>query len=185
MALPELDLDPAAPLAAASKRLHDAQAVQAAAKRPVKPSKDNIPPVPKPRGRTPTKVPPDLVLGLTAAGVSQNKIAKALHANRRSVYEALEKIPNSRERVSELREALKGVKMERAHRVEAKMWQRLEDEVDSGDAKSVDAMARALLASEKIQAAASGEAHASGSAAPPVTNQDLAGLIQILIAAPA
>lgn len=140
-----------------------------------------MPPVPKPRGQSGYKVSPDLVIGMKAAGISQTKIAQALKVAPSTVVDTLARTPHSYEKVAELREALKGIKMERAHKLEAKLWTRLEAEVDSGDAKSVDAVARALLASEKIQAAASGEAHASGSAPSPPTNHDLQGLIQILI----
>ena len=66
----------------------------------------------------------------------------------------------------------KGIKLTRAHAVETKLWDRLDHEVgakgtdglwDGGEAKDVDAITRALLASEKIQAAAAG-ARVPGSA---------------------
>lgn len=169
----DLPLSESTPLKAASDRLHRA-------KRPMKLPPPNIP---VKRGRRPTIVSPDLVIGMKAAGVPQNRMAEALGCTPNTITATLNREPDSRERIADLRDKLKGIKMVKAHQLEGKMWDRLEKEVDTGDAKDVDAMARALLASEKIQAAASGEAHASG-AVPPPSNQDLAGLIQVLINAP-
>jgi len=172
---PEAPLDPLAPLAAARKRLY----ANAAAKRAPKP--DPLPKIPKPRGRKRKDLSPDLVIGMTAAGVPQTRMAEALGVSRDTIKHTLSSQPDSRERIALLREKLKGLKMERAHQVEGKLWSRLEKEVDSGDARDIDATARALLASEKIQAAASGEAHASGPSVPPPTNVDLKVLIQALL----
>ena len=174
---PEAPLDPLKPLAAARKRFY-AQAHAARNPPPPPPPK-----IPQPRGRKHRKVSPDVVIGMSAAGVPQNKIAEVLGVTRDGIKHALSESPDSRERIAVLREKLKDLKMQRAHRVEGKLWDRLETEVDQGDAKSVDAIARSLLASEKIQAAASGEAHASGSVAPPPVAQDIRVLIQALIGA--
>ena len=122
-------------------------------------------------------------MSLTATGVPQTQIAKALGVTKDTIKHTLSSQPDSRERIALLREKLKDLKMSRAHQVEGKLWDRLESEVDGGDAKSVDAIARSLLASEKIQAAASGEAHASGAVTPPPTNVDLKALIQVLVGA--
>lgn len=146
---------------------------------------------PPPRGR---RAHPDLVVGLAAAGVSQSKIAQVLHVNRSNVEKALDRAPGSRERIAQLREELKGIKIARAHAVEGRLWDRLDKEVGekgadgkwtmAGAAKDVDAITRALLASEKIQAAAAGEAHASGAGAEPPSPLDLTVLVQALLSAP-
>jgi len=126
----------------------------------------------------------DLVVGMAAAGVSKTKIARALHVDPNTVSKVLTAVPGSRERIAQLREELKATKLTRAHAVEGKLWDRLEHEVDSGEAKDVDGIARALLASEKIQAAAAGEAHASGSSPEPASAMDLTVLVQALLSAP-
>jgi hypothetical protein len=126
---------------------------------------------------------PDLVMGLAAAGVSKGRIAQALHVHPHTVSRALTAVPGSRERILQLREELKATKLTRAHAIEGRLWDRLELEVDRGEAKDVDAITRSLLASEKIQAAAAGEAHASGSSEP-VAPMDLTVLVQALLSAP-
>ena len=136
----------------------------------------------------------DLVVGMAAAGVSKTKIAQALHVTPTTVAAVLTAVPGSRERIAQLREELKATKLTRAHAVEGKLWDRLEHEVGAkgengtwvggGDAKDVDGIARALLASEKIQAAAAGEAHASGSSPEPASAMDLTVLVQALLSAP-
>lgn len=173
---PEAPLDSDRPLLAARKRLQMA----AMGKQP--PSKPpQIPKIPKPQGRQRKVLSPDLIVGMTAAGVPQTRMAQALGVSQQVIKHTLSLDPDSRDRIALLREKLKDLKMQRAHQIEGKLWDRLETEVDGGDAKSVDAIARSLLASEKIQAAASGEAHASGATAPSVTNLDLKALINVLI----
>jgi hypothetical protein len=115
--------------------------------------------------------------------VSRRRIAQALHVHPQTVNRALTAIPGTRERLLQLREELKGTKLTRAHAIEGRLWDRLELEVDRGEAKDVDAITRSLLASEKIQAAAAGEAHASGSSEP-VAPMDLTVLVQALLSAP-
>lgn len=160
------------PLKAASARLLAAE----------KPPQPDPPKLPKKLGRRPRKVSPDLVIGMKAAGVPLARIGQALGVTANTVTNTLNREPDARERIATLREALRGIKMEKAHEMEGKMWARLEKEVETGGAKDVDAIARALLASEKIQAAASGEAHASGAAPPALpTNLDLKVLLQTLI----
>ncbi len=135
--------------------------------------------------RSDQKVSPELVIGLQAAGVNQAEIARALGATKGAVWQSMRDTPGARERMQELRDKLKHEKLERSHKVSGKVWDRLETEVDGGAAKDVDAISRSLLALEKIEAAASGEAHASGPAPPPVTNVDLKALVQVLLNGPA
>lgn len=99
---------------------------------------------------------------MSAAGVPQVKIAKVLGVSDTSIENALNRAPDSRERIAELRERLKLIKIEQANRLEERVWKRFERELDDGGAKDVDAVSRALFNLEKIQAAASGEANASG-----------------------
>jgi predicted transcriptional regulator len=134
--------------------------------------------------RVDQKVSPELVIGMQAAGVNQAEIARALDVTKGAVWQSLQNTPGARERMQELRDKLKHEKLERSHKVSGKVWDRLETEVDDGAAKDVDAITRSLLALEKIEAAASGEAHASGPAPAPVTNLDLKALVQVLIGPP-
>lgn len=145
-------------------------------------------------GRRPSKISPDLVVGMKAAGVPLNKIAEALDASTGIITGVLNREPGSREHIAELREKLKGIKMVHAHAVEGRIWERLKKEVGApapddpgkwigGEARDVDAISRSLLAMEKIQAGVSGEGAASG-APPAPTSADLSNLIQILVNAP-
>jgi hypothetical protein len=112
------------------------------------------------------------------------RIAEVMDVERTTVSRALSTVPGARERIAILREQLKSMKMDRAHAIEPKLWTRLEAEIDGGEAKDVDAITRALLASEKIQAAAAGEAHASGSEAGAPSATELTVLVQALLSAP-
>ncbi len=103
-----------------------------------------------------------MVMGMTAAGVPIVRIAEALQVHPDSVTQALNREPDSREKIATLRAALKEMKMVKAHALEGKLWARAEKEVDAGEARDVDAIFRAVLASEKVQAAAAGEGNASG-----------------------
>lgn len=154
--IPEPDLDPTKPLAAASARL-------------------------KEKTKVPSKVRPDLAIGLKGAGVPQTKIAEIMGVSSQRLSHVLDNTPDAREEIASIREKLKLMKIARAHQVEGKMWARLEREVDSGEAKDVDAMARSLLASEKIQAGVSGEGAASGAASMAPSAVDLKILIQNLL----
>jgi hypothetical protein len=118
---------------------------------------------------------------MKAAGVPTTRVEQALGVTHDTVRHALSLDPNSAEKIASLREKLKGLKMQRAYQIEGKLWDRLETEVDGGEAKSVDAIARSLLASEKIQAAASGEAHASGAQPTVPTAPDIKILINALL----
>lgn len=154
----EPELDPIQPLAAARARL--------------------TPPKVKPK----RKVDPNIALGMNAAGVTQAKIAKVFNTTHQAVENALATIPDHREQVLEIRAKLKLMKMQKSDRVESRMWDRLEQEVDKGDARDVDAISRALGAVEKIQASASGENNkmeVSGIPAP--TPIDLKVLVQNLL----
>lgn len=161
----EPPLDPIQPLKAASLRLN--------------PPPEKAPP--KEKVKRPPKVDSGIVIGMKAAGVPQTKIAEALNVSALHIGHVLDRTPDSREKIAEIREKLKVLKIEKANRVEGRMWERAEKEVEKGEAKDVDAMFRALLASEKIQAAVAGEGAASGAQGPPPAPMDLKVLIQQLI----
>ena len=127
------------------------------------------------------KVNAEVAIGMRAAGVPVSKIAAAMDVTESDVYAAVEAIPNSKALLAGYRDRLRVLKLHRAHRLEGRLWGRLEQEVDGGTAKDVDAIARALHASEKIQASAAGDAHrveVSGSGQPVA---DLKILIQNIL----
>jgi hypothetical protein len=167
--------------AAPEKPLADARRRLQALEFPPKPKKPKPVKIPKRMGRPPI-INPHQVIGMKAAGISQTRIAEALDVYPQGISRALNSIPDSREQIAKLRESLKLTKMGHAHRIGDKMWQRLEVEVDSGGAKDVDALARSLLAIEKIEAGVSGEGAASGAPAP--NTVDLQLMINTLLESP-
>ena len=103
------------------------------------------------------KINADVAIGMRAAGIPANRVAEVMEASREEVFAAVKAIPGGRELITTYRERLKVMKLHRAHRLEGRMWSRLEKELDEGTAKDVDAMARALHAAERIQASAAGD----------------------------
>lgn len=127
----EPPLDPVRPLAAASQRLR-------------KPRKD-------------MKVPPEGIIALQALGVNKSRIAAAYGVSHTAVDLALGRDPEAKDKIAALREGLRVQKLKDAHRISPRLWARLDREIDTGDAKDVDALARAVGALEKVEASASGE----------------------------
>lgn len=176
----EPDLDPVQPLAAAATRTR-----VAGRHRPG-----------RVRGAAVTAQEKGIMMGMRAAGVPSAVVGAALERWSGTVQEVVARDPEAADQVQALRAKLKALKIARAHALEPKLWARAEKEIgeidpetkqwvvgaEGGAAKDVDAIFRALLASEKVQAAAAGEGNASGaplpgSQAPAV---DLRVLIQAL-----
>jgi predicted DNA-binding protein YlxM (UPF0122 family) len=170
------------PLARAQWRLEHPGRHAAAKKARAAQGDQRKPKIPKRPVRS--KVNAGEVIGLRAMGVPVTTIADTMGVNREAVSRAVQRVPGGFARIAELRDKLKGIKMERAYKQEEKLWDRLEEEVERGEAKDVDAITRALLASEKIQAAAAGEAHASGSESGVPNATELTVLVQALLSAP-
>ena len=127
----------------------------------------------------------DRIIGMKAAGVPQTRIAEVMGVGTDTVTHALDRVPDSRTLIAEYRDKLKTLKIQKAHRVEGKLWARLESEVDGGEGKDVDAIMRAIHASEKVQASVAGEGQkveVSGISANPVV--DVKVLIAQLLAEP-
>lgn len=101
-------------------------------------------------------LPRGVLEGMAAAGMTPGAIAEVSGVSVGSVARSLSR-PDAKERIQAYRERLKHLKMRRMRTLEPLMWDRAEKEVAEGDAKSVDAMMRALAAAEKIQQAAAGE----------------------------
>ena len=131
----EPPLDPDKPLAAAQRRIRAAQVEKLRKHRP----------------------DPSLVLGMVSAGIPRAKVAEALEVPAYTITRTLDEIPDADELIAKYRQALKTLKIQRAHKVEGRLWSRIEKEVEGGDAKDVDALFRAAHASEKIQSAVAGE----------------------------
>jgi hypothetical protein len=97
---------------------------------------------------------PDVVVGLAAAGIPGTKIASAIGLDATTVQK---QIRDARETILAIRDKLKLDKMVAMERVEARLWPRLERDVETADGKEVDALARAAMNLEKMQAQVSGE----------------------------
>lgn len=111
---------------------------------------------------------PDVVIGLSGAGVPQGAIAAAFGVAQPNVAQMIKNAPNGREEIKELREALKLMKIRSLHRVTPLLMARLAHEVgtpdandpekwNGGEAKNVDAIMRAVHASERTEGLAAGE----------------------------
>jgi hypothetical protein len=120
-----------------------------------------------------------IAIGMAAVGVPQNKIAQALEVKTR-VIETLAQNPNNNELIYDIRARLKLKKMQKALKLEEKLWDLVEAKIDAGDAKAVDGAMRAVHASEKIQQGVAGESQKIEHLGSPQA-VDLAGLIQVLI----
>ena len=96
----------------------------------------------------------DIAIGMKAAGIPTLKVAEALDI---STTQLAKEMAGAKEIIAHYREKLKVLKIEKAHQVEGKLWARFEREIDNGEAKGVDALARAIHASEKVQSAVAGE----------------------------
>jgi hypothetical protein len=122
---------------------------------------------------------PDVAIGLAATGLSAPKIAAALG---QSVDIVKAQLTDGRETILAIRDALKLDKMVAMKRVEARMWPRIERDIETADAKDVDALARAAMNLEKMQAQVSGEgAQVTVKNVSDAPNVDLKILIQQLI----
>jgi hypothetical protein len=122
---------------------------------------------------------PDVAIGLAATGLSAPKIAAALG---QSVDIVKAQLTDGRETILAIRDALKLDKMVAMKRVEARMWPRIERDIETANAKDVDALARAAMNLEKMQAQVSGEgAQVTVKNVSDAPNVDLKILIQQLI----
>ncbi len=108
----------------------------------------------KKSGLTDLATHPDVMIGMSAAGMTNTKIAQALGVSQNAVADA---ISPAEETIQGIRDRLKMKKIRAMERVEARLWPRLERDADQADAKDVDALARAAHAMEKIQQQISGE----------------------------
>ena len=127
------------------------------------------------------KVNADVAIGMRAAGVPVARIAEVMESSPQEIFSEIAAIPGGKAILASYRDRLRLTKLHRAHRVEGRLWSRFETEVDQGTAKDVDAIARALHASEKIQASAAGDTQkveVTGSGQPAV---DLKILIQNIL----
>ena len=97
---------------------------------------------------------PDIVIGMAAAGLPQTRITQALGVPPDVVRGAIESAAGT---IAEIRDRLKTSKIKAMERVESRLWPRFEREADKADAKDIDALSRAALNLEKIQAQVSGE----------------------------
>lgn len=97
---------------------------------------------------------PDIMIGMAAAGLPAAKITRALGVPTDIVENAIERANGT---IQEIRDRLKITKIRAMERVESRLWPRFEREADKADAKDIDALARAAMNLEKIQAQVSGE----------------------------
>ena len=152
--LPDEPLDPVLPLKAAAERWK-------AAHIPPQNTKGYVTgrAMPKPPKEVKPRNPVNagVAIGMRAAGIPNSRIASVFGTGVDAVKNAIARVPNAQGLILEYREALKVLKIQKAHALENKLWNRAELEIDEGEAKGVDAIFRALHASEKIQASASGE----------------------------
>ena len=105
-------------------------------------------------GLTDLATHPDIMVGMSAAGMSDTKIARALGVSPTVVADSL---APAEETIQGIRDRMKFRKIQAMERVEARLWPRLERDMDKGDAKDIDALSRAAHAMEKIQQQVSGE----------------------------
>jgi hypothetical protein len=106
--------------------------------------------------RPPLRVNVDQAISL-AAVLPLPRVAEVLGVSRGTLDSALGTRPDAGKVIGEYRERLRAGKLQRAYSLEGRLWARAEREIEQGDARAVDAVFRALYASEKIQASAAGE----------------------------
>lgn len=97
---------------------------------------------------------PEFIAGLSAAGISNRAIERATGVRRADLDAKTQPYELS---IMAVRERLKVHKIQAMERIEQKLYPRLEREMDQGDAKDIDALARSAMNLEKIQSQVSGE----------------------------
>jgi hypothetical protein len=95
-------------------------------------------------------------MALVGAGYTKKSIAEFLGISTDAIL-AWQKDEEYNHVVTTVRQAMKKNTIERAEKLNPKLLDRLEKTIDKGDAKDVDALARAAVALEKVAASASGE----------------------------
>ena len=134
-----------------------------------------------PRRRRPvTKSEGYVALGMKAAGLSNKKIAQALELSPMTVPQVLKRIPDVTEQLNVYRDNLRLRKMKSIYDADERLWNRINRDVETADAKDVDALFRAAHASEKMSASLAGEAQKVDVKTDAAPNVDLKVLIQTL-----
>ncbi len=107
-----------------------------------------------PANATPPLIEGKIIAAL-ASGLIAKEVAQAVGVHPKTVYRLARKQENAR-LLSELRSELRARTMQHVARTQPKLLNRLEQEVEQGEARDLDALSRAALNLEKVSASVAG-----------------------------
>jgi hypothetical protein len=107
----------------------------------------------------PAPLPPAVeakIVAAVASGLTYRQTASALGVSKSSIERVMKKQHN-RELLLSIRADIRAITIEHIEHIQPKLLDRLEQEVETGNPRDIDAVSRAVLNMEKIAASASGE----------------------------